>query len=316
MRVPTLGLLIAMVSAGSSRTSHAEKVKTNQAAKIYNHPGEQGKVILKVKEGQAMTVLSRDGRWLKVRYQGRTGFVPRSKVDLPEGDELVRNTRRRPFVDGRGTKRGFGGEGGPEDRVGADATGEGEDDSSAVGSTKSKPKPKAKDEDDDDRGSKSKPKSKAKNEDDDDGGGKSKPKSKAKAADDEPDDEPKGGKDDDEKGEDTQQAVHVTEKVKVYEEANKESSVSFVAEPGDDLYLDDPKATKGKWTLVSKKEGDIGYVLTAKLDLGSEDDDGGGGSPAKRQIDLRGRLGFAIVQEAMTTPGGTGKPPDAYNLGT
>ena len=109
---------------------------------------------------------------------------------------------------------------------------------------------------------------------------------------------------------------HVTEKVKVFEEADKESGVAFVAEPGDELYLDDPKATKGKWTLVSKKEGDIGYVLTSKLDLESADDDGDTGGVKKREIGLRGRIGFAIVQEGMSTPGGTNKPPDNYQLGT
>ena len=34
-----------------------------------------------------------------------------------DDDEIARNTRRRPFVDGRSTKRGFGGEGGP--RIGS-----------------------------------------------------------------------------------------------------------------------------------------------------------------------------------------------------
>jgi hypothetical protein len=112
-----------------SRPADAEKVKTNQTAKLYSRAGEQSPVILKVKSGQTMTVLAKDGRWIKVRVSGRTGWIPRSKVDLPEeDDEIARNTRRRPFVDGRGTKRGFGGESGPDDRIGADATGEGDGD--------------------------------------------------------------------------------------------------------------------------------------------------------------------------------------------
>jgi len=314
MRVRTLSLLIAVVVVGGWRTSHAEKVKTNQATKIYNHPGEQGKVLMKVKEGQAMTVLSRDGRWLKVRYQGRTGYVPRSKVDLPEGDEIVRNTRRRPFVDGRGTKRGFGGEGGPEDRVGADATGDGDDDSSSKVT-----------KDDDDKGGKKPTKvakaSKSSKDDDDEDTGK-KPTKSAKVTkdkDDEPDDEPKGKDDDDKGGEDNaQKAVHVTEKVKVFEEANSSSDVMFTAEPSDELFLDpdDTKAGKGKWTLVSKKDGDIGYVMTDKLEMPSDEGDGDAGGDRKRTIALRGRLGFAIIQEAMSTPGGTTKPPDNFSLGT
>src|ERR1043165_6547507 len=113
--------------------ARAEKVKTNQTAKLYTRAGEQSPVVLKLKSGQTMTVLAKDGRWLKVRVSGRTGWVPRSKVDMPDDEEIGRNTRRRPFVDGHGTKRGFGGESGPEDRVGADATGDGDE-----------PKPKAK----------------------------------------------------------------------------------------------------------------------------------------------------------------------------
>src|SRR4051812_46190949 len=111
-----------------SRPAEAEKVKANQIAKLYSRAGEQSPVILKLKPGQTMTVLAKDGRWIKVRVSGRTGWIPRSKIDMPEDDdEIARNTRRRPFVDGRGTRRGFGGEGGPEDRIGADATGEGDD---------------------------------------------------------------------------------------------------------------------------------------------------------------------------------------------
>jgi hypothetical protein len=137
MRVTALILLgIALAIASPA---HAEKVKTTQPTKVYSHPGEHGTVVLKVSSGQNMTVLSKEGRWLKVRVHGHTGYVPRSKVDLPDDSEIVRNTRRRPFVDGRSTKRGFDGGQGPEDRVGADATGDvassqgGDDDSDSSG---------------------------------------------------------------------------------------------------------------------------------------------------------------------------------------
>src|ERR1700729_402198 len=132
MRVIALIVGLAIASVGS--IASAEKVKTNQDAKLLNHPGEQGAVLLHLKEGQTMTLLSEEGRWLKVRVQGRTGFVPRSKVDMPDKDEIARNTRRRPFVDGRGTKRGFDNGEGPSDRVGADSlsdTSKGDDDDDA-----------------------------------------------------------------------------------------------------------------------------------------------------------------------------------------
>src|SRR5258708_36599438 len=117
-----VALLAALVLA--SPAAFAEKIRTNQSAKLYAHPGEQEKVIDKIKAGQAMTVLAKEGRWIKVRFHGRTGYVPRSKVDVSDDDALARNTRRRPFVDGRGTKRGFGGGGGPGDRMAARPTGE------------------------------------------------------------------------------------------------------------------------------------------------------------------------------------------------
>src|SRR5678815_418343 len=121
-------VVVLILGLAWSRPADAEKVKTNQTTKLYSRAGEQSPVILKLKPGQTMTVLAKDGRWIKVRVSGRTGWIPRSKVDLPNDDEeIARNTRRRPFVDGRGTKRGFGGEGGPDDRIGADATGDGDD---------------------------------------------------------------------------------------------------------------------------------------------------------------------------------------------
>src|ERR1041384_6573398 len=124
----TIVAVVALLGAVAwSRPGHAEKVKTNQATKLFSRAGEQSPVVLKLKSGQTMTVLAKDGRWLKVRVSGRTGWAPRSKADSPDDEEIGRNTRRRPFVDGRGTKRGFGGESGPEDRVGADATGDGDE---------------------------------------------------------------------------------------------------------------------------------------------------------------------------------------------
>src|SRR5262245_35245956 len=145
-----IGVLVAGAVALPS-VARAEKVKTNQSAKLYTRAGEQSQVLLKLKSGQTMTVLAKDGRWLKVRVSGRTGWVPRSKVDMPDDEEIGRNTRRRPFVDGRGTKRGFGGETGPDDRIGADATGEGDEPRSG----KSK-KPSKDDDEDEPRSSKKK----------------------------------------------------------------------------------------------------------------------------------------------------------------
>ncbi|MBL8625463.1 MAG: SH3 domain-containing protein [Myxococcales bacterium] len=99
----------------------AERVRTTDTVKVYRDTGEQSGVITKVAEGTTLTVLKTDGRWLKVRVNGRTGWITRSNVASLDGDDdLPRNTRRRPFVDGRSTRRGWG-DGAPDDRTGVDA---------------------------------------------------------------------------------------------------------------------------------------------------------------------------------------------------
>ncbi|MBV8756293.1 MAG: hypothetical protein JO257_03390 [Deltaproteobacteria bacterium] len=320
MRVTALILVGIVLAVGSP--AFAEKVKTNQQTKVYSRPGEHGTVLLKVKSGQNMTVLSKEGRWLKVRVQGRTGYVPRSKVDMPDGDEIVRNTRRRPFVDGRSTKRGFAGDQGPDDRVGADATGDvaqsgGGDDEDDSGK---------KSGDDDEGGSKkkassSKKKKSSDDEDDsadsdDEGGSKKKVASsskKKKGGDDEEDSAEPDDTKTDEPSDDDRARAHVSSKTKVVAERDKESETQFVAKPSDVLY---PSDVKGKWTFVENEEGDAGWVLTSQL----EDDGGGGGGHGKRVLDARARLGLTFIQQGMRTVGstftGTGFNPDNYNLGT
>ena len=114
--------LLLTAAAGmlaASRAAVADKVVANQPAEIHSKPGEQEHVVLSLKAGQAMTVIATQGRWLKVRVDGRTGWIARSLVDA-ETDDIPRNTRRHSFVDGRSVIRGFGGTA-PEDRGAAAA---------------------------------------------------------------------------------------------------------------------------------------------------------------------------------------------------
>lgn len=282
------GVVLAAVVGGAlaSAPALAEKVKTNQATKLRARGGEHATVVMSIKAGQSMTILNKEGRWLKVRLAGRTGYIPRSTVDLPDDDSVQRNTRRRPFVDGRSTHRGFG-EGSPDDRVGADATGgdkggDDEDDKPKHGS-----KPKHHDDDDD------KPKS-HKHDDDDD-----KPKDKDK------DDDAGGG----EETGDQRPTAHVTEATKIREQPKSGSDVSFKAKPSQTLYVED---TKGKWTEVSLEEGDIGWVETDKLEISGGD----GGGPHKRMMDLRARVGVTLVSQGLRTTGGSNTVPDNYNIGS
>lgn len=299
MRVTAL-ILLGIVLAISS-PAHAEKVKTNQPTKLYSHPGEHGSVLLKVKSGKTMTVLAREGRWLKVRVSGRTGYVPRSKVDMPESDEIVRNTRRRPFVDGRSTKRGFGGDEGPDDRIGADATGD------VASSSGGDDDDRGDDRDDDDGDRKPTKAARTKHHGDDDDGD-SEDSDSEDGDDAEPDDSKTGEPEDDD---DDRPRVHVARKTKILAHRDPDSDTEFVAKAGEDLY---PTDKKGKWTFVENDDGDAGWILTSELD-----DDGGGGG-GKRSIDVRARMGLTFIQQGMRAQGstfmGTGFNPDNYNLGT
>jgi hypothetical protein len=324
MRVSALILLVVLGTVGVAR---AEKVKTNQSTKLYAGPGEQKKVLLKVKSGQNMTLLAQDGRWLKVRVQGRTGYVPRSKVDMADDSEIARNTRRRPFVDGRSRKRGFGGEAGPDDRVGADALGEGQDDEgdseeeedepkkpAKKVAAKSKPADEEEEEDDEPKKPAKKVAAKSKSSDDDE----DEPK-KAAADEEEDEDSPKRASDDEaadddepaEEEEDKRATARVAKKVAVYEEADAESEEAFTARPTDVLY---PVESKGKWTAVENAEGDYGWVETEFLET---EGGGGGGGLKKRQIDVSARMGLMFLQQGLRSTGSpNNKVPDNYNITT
>ncbi|MEO8553881.1 MAG: SH3 domain-containing protein, partial [Kofleriaceae bacterium] len=267
MRVLGLFVVLALAATG---TASAEKVKANQETRVLNHPGEQGKLVVKVKEGQSMTLIGTEGRWLKVRVQGRTGWVPRSKVEMADPDEIARNTRRRPFVDGRSTHRGFGTSEAPDDRIGADAVGNGDEDEkkpAAKDEEDEKPtkKPAAKkpskdeDEEEDEKPTKkpaAKPavKKPAKDEDeeedekpvakkpaakpaakkpakDEDEEEDEKPAAKKPAAKDEDDEDKKVADKEEEEPADKRAKAHVGEKTKVFGERDEGSDVEFTAKP-------------------------------------------------------------------------------------
>jgi uncharacterized protein YgiM (DUF1202 family) len=289
MRVPALFLVLLLAIVGTSSESRAEKVKTNQSTSLLSRPGERGKVFLTIPTGKVMTVLAKDGRWLKVRVMGRTGWVPRSKVDV--SDEIARNTRRRPFVDGRGKGRGFGGEEGPDDRIGADAIGGGVEPNT--------------DEGDEGGGKTGGGKT---------GGGKTGGGKTGGGGEDEGDE---GGGDEGEDGDtviideeeptESRPTARVKAKIVALAEPSEEADESFAATPGMVLY---PTGNKqGKYTEVENDDGDLGYVPTSSLEIeepaGEVEGGGEGGGPAKkRQIDARARLGVTLLSQSSSKGGG------------
>ena len=300
MNWKAVSIVLVLSALVWSRPGHAEKVTTNQIAKLYSRAGEQSPVILKLKSGQIMTVLAKDGRWIKVRVSGRTGWIPRSKLDMPNEDEdIARNTRRRPFVDGRGTKRGFGGESGPDDRIGADATGDG-DEAPARSDRKAKPS-----KDDDDKPAKAKKPARGGDDEDDDKPAKAKAKADKKDDGDDAGDAAAGA---DDAKEPARPMAHVAKATDIYNEPNSSSDASFTAQPRTALYIVEEK---GKWTFVENDEGDAGYVLTSKLDV-----DEAAAGPRARTLGLRARLGLTQLSQSVSTPGGTAPVPDNYSAGS
>lgn|GEM_PF-1903933 len=105
-------------------TAQAETIRATQQTRVMSRPGERSRVITRVSSGRKMVVLARRGRWIKVRVNGRTGWVTRTSVVRTRNARTARRrTRRRPFVQGRSKRRGWSGNA-PKDRVGADAVDE------------------------------------------------------------------------------------------------------------------------------------------------------------------------------------------------
>jgi len=280
-------IILGLLAWPTGVQAESEKVKTNQSTSLYRRAGEQSPVILTLKAGQTVTLLAKDGRWLRVRVSGRTGWIPRSKVDLPEeDDDVVRNTRRQPFVGGRGTKRGFGGEAGPNDRVGADAVGEGDEPKAnepKVSATKPGDKPDVKaDEKADVKPGK---------------GDEITP----------PDDEGEG----EGEGEGEKPAVRPTARVEsstvVYDKPDASGGKAFTADPKAVLYV---SRSQGNWTRVTNDEGDAGWVLTTRLRM--EEGEPAAAGPRTRAIHGRGRVGVTIVSQSLAISGGQATPPDNY----
>jgi hypothetical protein len=206
---------------------------------------------------------------------------------------VARNTRRRPFVDGRSTKRGFGGgDTAPDDRVGADATEDIEPGDDGTG------KGKGGDDDDDDDG------------DDDD--------EPRKGGDDDDDEDPIGAKGDSDDGDGGDEIIddrpkgRVTKSVAILDEPDADSEEVTTATKSMTLYIGEKK---GKYTFVENDEGDAGYVLTSTLEVEEVEDGDVSAGPRGRQIDVRGRLGVTLLSQKLGSTGAA-MIPDNYKLST
>lgn len=275
--------------------AHAEVAATNQSTPVYQRAGEASRVILTVKSNQQVTILAEDGRWVKVRVKGRTGYVPRSTLDLADDEEVQRNTRRRPFVDGRSKKRTFGGEG-PDDRVGADSVDTSDDDDGASAG-KRRASRRADDEDgragDDDEGDAAPRKRRPPRDGDADAPGEDEDNPVATST----------SSDDDKRA-----AVSVTERVVLRANPSRKSAKIMTAHVGDKFYLVEKR---GGWALVETEDGDkSGWVLQRLLE--------GDGIVGKRQrrLDVSAQLALTVISQNLSSTGTTAKFPDNYSIST
>ena len=102
-----LVLLGAGETAGLRRPATADTVKARRAAAVYSSPGEQSRVIARVRSGDKIRVLQRKNRWFQVRVKGRTGWIAkRSVARMRLASTRGRGPRRRPSAEGRGRRRG------------------------------------------------------------------------------------------------------------------------------------------------------------------------------------------------------------------
>jgi uncharacterized protein YgiM (DUF1202 family) len=280
------GLLMVLVLPSAL----AERVKTTQTTKVMKRPGEKSAVITRIEKGRTLTVIAKDGRWMKVRVNGRTGWIARTTVTSASAREVPRNTRRRPFVDGRSTRRGWSGEA-PDDRVGGDAVDDDdEDDARPRKPAKAKPKPKAK--------AKAKPKAKA----------KAKPRPRARDLDDDDDLDEIDCDDDD--CEDEERAAAPKERVvmvtapraKLRAKPTEKGRSRGKVKKGAKLVVLEQKTG---WMLVEDPDGDAGWIRTADV---SEP-----GLRPHREIRVQARLGFERMAQVFRS-NGNGNLPN-YDIG-
>lgn len=309
MRGSFVGFVVVIALAFASLVAApaaAETVVAKDGATVYLKPGESSKVVVKVKSGQEMTVVRRDGRWLKVRVKGRTGFIPRTKVTggEAEGEDEgpERQTRRRPYVDGRSTDRGWGGEP-PEDRRGVDAV-------DNVDENDAPPPDEPADEPVRSAGKEPKVGKEPK-------AGKE-PKmvdEPARAEADEPSERPSRGDDEDPfagaakpEAKPKRERVRLSSGTQLRAKPGSKSKKVASVDAGEYFLMEE----RDGWARIESEDGERGWVSSKLLASG----DGGSSGPSKRLISVGARVGFALVAQGTRTAGGAKGIPDNYNLST
>jgi len=239
----------------SISSAQAETIRATKRTRVMSRPGERSRVITRVSSGRQMTVLARRGRWVKVRVNGRTGWVTRSSaVRTRNARTAVRRTRSRPFVQGRSKKRRGWRSSAPKDRVGADAVNEEtlddedfEEDEDRKVTRKRKARKKR-------RALRRRKKVKVR---------ESRRVARRKMAADDDDEE----EEDDDKSDkaDTLPSVIVSvEEAKLFRKPSSRSKRVVTVEEGDTLEMV-KKSRSGRWMLVRDEDGESGWIRSDEV---------------------------------------------------
>jgi SH3-like domain-containing protein len=307
-------LMVSVLVLGLAASSAADTVVAKDRATVYLKPGEGSKVVVKLKSGEEMTVVRRDGRWIKVRVRGRTGFIPRTKVTGGDGDEdgepVQRQTRRRPYVDGRSTDRSLGGDP-PDDRRGIDAvdnvdSGDASESEPRELATKPTRKRESAREEED-------PIDEATVELDDEPDGRTKTQVRqSREQEEDPDVDKDVDKDVDNDSPDEEEVapsrpmVRLTKTAQLRAKPGAKSKKIATVEAGQFAMLEE----RGGWTKIESDEGKQGWVPNTSIIAAA---------PATRGLRLRAgaaRLGFTSIGQGTRSTGGATGIPDNYNLST
>jgi uncharacterized protein YgiM (DUF1202 family) len=118
--------------AGFGARAHAdETVRLNTEANLRARPGERAPTLAVLDEGQSVRVIGRQGRWIKVTYKGRVGWLTRTQVTEDEDGVSARSTAEKKRSASTPKARKAWSSGMDDDAVGEDAV-EPDDDSAAA----------------------------------------------------------------------------------------------------------------------------------------------------------------------------------------
>ena len=98
MRRASLVVAVVVPVLVAPATARAETVKAAEVAEVLNRPGERGTLVVRVKKGQALPVLGREGRWIHVKVGSKSGWIRRSDVDagVPPDDPTTHRPEPEP----------------------------------------------------------------------------------------------------------------------------------------------------------------------------------------------------------------------------